>query len=206
MTASLLRRLAAGTFALVAFTSSASAQTLLGDLTANGAGGGISDYTTTTSTISLANPGMVLGTGNNVTVRINGLSHSYFADLIATLTYTNGSTSISARLFDNNGGSGDPNGTYSFNSGFLGSVGSIGYAGGDYAPLESFSVFNGVSVAGDWTLAIHDDAGADYGGFQSWDLGLATTPTTTTPEPGTWALMGTGLLGLAAAARRRRQA
>lgn len=29
-------------------------------------------------------------------------------------------------------------------------------------------------------------------------------PTTTTPEPGTWALMGTGLLGVAAAARRRR--
>ncbi|MGZ8471523.1 MAG: hypothetical protein ACXWZ7_19175, partial [Gemmatirosa sp.] len=190
MPASLLRRLAATGAALVLSASASAAQTLSGDVTASGAGAYLCDVCTITSPITLTAPGSVLWTGNNVTVRINALSHTFFADLIATLTYTSaGGSSISARLFDNNGGGGDPNGTYSFNSGFTTTVGSIGYAGGDYAPLASFDVFNGVDVAGTWSLTFVDDAGADAGSFQSWDLGLATTaPTTTTPEPGTWAL------------------
>ena len=38
------------------------------------------------------------------------------------------------------------------------------------------------------------------------EQGVATSATSTVPEPGTWALMGTGLRGIAAAARRRRTA
>jgi subtilisin-like proprotein convertase family protein len=194
--------------ALALSATAASAQTLQGDVIANGAGAVLCDACTIQSPITLTAPGTVLSTGNNVTVRINALSHTYFADLIATLIYTPaaGGGSISARLFDNNGDSGNPNGTYSFNSGFTAPVGSIGYGGGDYTPLESFSVFNGVDVAGTWTLRIVDDAGQDVGSFQSWDLGLVTAaPTTTAPEPGTWALMGTGLLAVGGVAARRRR-
>ncbi|GLC24338.1 PEP-CTERM sorting domain-containing protein [Roseisolibacter agri] len=206
MTASLLRRLATAAVVLSASASLASAQTLLGDVTGNGSGRAIADLSTTTSTITLANAGFVLGAGNNVTVRINGLSHTFMNDLAAFLVYTptGGGPSIEAVLFDNVGGNGDPHGSFSFNSGFGTSIGSINLAGGDFAPLGSLAVFNGVSVAGDWTLRVEDQVGADAGSYQSWDIGLATT--TTTPEPGTWALMGSGLLGLAGVAHRRRKA
>ncbi|WP_025414698.1 PEP-CTERM sorting domain-containing protein [Gemmatirosa kalamazoonensis] len=49
--------------------------------------------------------------------------------------------------------------------------------------------------------------------FQTPDRDIAfqmdfgpTTPVATTPEPGTWALPGTGLVGVAGAAARRRRA
>jgi hypothetical protein len=42
--------------------------------------------------------------------------------------------------------------------------------------------------------------------FSATGGAVSEIPTTTAPEPGTWALMGTGLLGVAAAARRRRTA
>jgi subtilisin-like proprotein convertase family protein len=208
MSAPLFRRLAVAGAALVLSASAASAQTLLGNLTANGAGRSICDLCTVTSQITFAGPGSVLTTGNNVTVRINGFSHTYIGDLTARLTYTsaaNGST-IQALLLPRRTGDGaDINGTFSFNDGFATPVGSLAYTGGDFAP-GTLGVFNGVDVAGTWTLTVADLQGQDVGAFQSWDIGLATTATTTTPEPGTWALMGTGLLGLAAAARRRRTA
>jgi hypothetical protein len=47
-----------------------------------------------------------------------------------------------------------------------------------------------------------DYSGADAVGLVT-TFGLAPAPVTTAPEPGTWALLGTGLLALGAVARRR---
>lgn len=41
---------------------------------------------------------------------------------------------------------------------------------GDFAPSESFSVFNGVAANGDWTLSISDNGDSDFGTLNSWSL------------------------------------
>ncbi len=42
------------------------------------------------------------------------------------------------------------------------------------------SAFNGATLAGAWTLAVRDDAGADVGGLTSWALNFSTSGTSTT--------------------------
>ncbi|WP_298956083.1 reprolysin-like metallopeptidase [uncultured Nonlabens sp.] len=41
---------------------------------------------------------------------------------------------------------------------------------GNFAPSESFSVFNGVAANGDWTLRVSDNVGDDIGTLNSWSL------------------------------------
>ena len=187
--------------------SAAGAQSMSGDLIAAGAGRSLCDLCATTSTIVLGDAGTILGTGDNVTVRINGLGHSWMGDLVASLTFApvGGGAPITSALFTRVGGSGDPNGSFSFNDGFATPIGSVNLGGGDFRPEGSLAAFNGLNVQGSWTLHVDDRAGADVGRYASWELGLVTAPTTVTPEPGTWALLATGLVGVAGAAARRRR-
>jgi hypothetical protein len=61
-----------------------------------------------------------------------------------------------------------------------------------------FSIYNGTSPNGVWTLNVRDWASADTGVLASWSF--TTTPV---PEPGTMAVLGLGALALL---RRRRKA
>ena len=41
---------------------------------------------------------------------------------------------------------------------------------GDFAPNETFAVFNGIAANGDWTLSISDNGDSDFGTLNSWSL------------------------------------
>jgi len=77
-------------------------------------------------------------------------------------------------------------------------VGGATLQNGSFRPVGLLSAFDGASAAGAWTLRIRDTVFADPLSFFSATLNV------TVPEPGTFGLAGLALLGLGAAARRRR--
>lgn len=76
---------------------------------------------------------------------------------------------------------------------------NVDHASVGAAPL---SAFNGLNATGIWTLFISDLATADVGTLQAWSLQI-TGNATAVAEPVSMALLGVGLLGLAAVRRRR---
>lgn len=131
------------------------------------------------------------GTITKVTVRIDGLSHTYPDDVDMALVGPGGQNVL---LMSDAGASSDVNGvTLTFDStvsAVLPSSSQI--VSGTYKPIEyspsdtfpspapagaygtSFAVFNGLSPVGTWKLYVLDDVGDDAGSIGGWTLTLTT--------------------------------
>jgi len=125
----------------------------------------ITDFSTTTSTITLANLPEVI-TDVNVTLH---LTHTWDSDLTAYLVSPSGTR---VQLFSGVGSSGDN---------FWGTVlddeasvsissGSAPFAG-SFRPEEQLSAFDGENPNGVWSLEIYDGYGADQGTLYRWSPG-----------------------------------
>lgn len=153
-------------------------------------------------------------------ITLFGLSHTWIGDLTISLQKDGKTVALLDRLgrtgSNTVGSLYDLNGDYTFADGatplpleLSGSTvlapgiyglapnithGNLGYAG-------SLSDFEGMELAGIWTLNISDRAALDTGRLQGWGLNV-----TVVPEPGTYALLlGAGIpMGLLAMRRRRK--
>ena len=132
------------------------------------------------------------GTIAKVTVKLNGLSHTYPDDLDIALVSPSGQAVV---LLSDAGGSGDVNGVAltfdSTSSGTLagstqissGVFRTVNYGSGDLfaAPApsgtygNSLAAFNGLTPNGTWSLYVVDDAGNDVGSIANgWVLTITT--------------------------------
>jgi subtilisin-like proprotein convertase family protein len=159
----------------------------------------------------------------SVDLTLTNLTHTWAGDLIVTLMAPNGTfadimrrPTTAAAPTSTVGDSTNFGGTYRFIDGGadLGAALTIGSTavvpGGDYGASSrivgstaNFGVmlntaFANTPLLGTWTLALSDNAGADFGA-----LGSATLNVTAVPEASTLAMFGLGLAGIAALRRRK---
>ena len=166
-----------------------------------------------------------------VVVRLNNLSHSYGGDLSAAVQFQSAETgtTFAWQLFSRLGAGtfGTPrpfNGSYAFgeydepSNSFTADLEdeaqfglSPAIASGDYFAFSAvggqdygspFDIFGGLLPNGTWTLLINDAATPDGGLLGSWDLAF-NVESAAVPEPSSIALIALGVVGLAAAHRRR---
>ncbi|MEE4637937.1 MAG: proprotein convertase P-domain-containing protein [Wenzhouxiangella sp.] len=133
------------------------------------------------------------GTVQDLDLILGGINHTWLGDLIIVLTHENSATSwlITNRAGQLEGGSEtfgfdiDLDGSYTIDD--ESTSGSfhdqINFEGGilpagDYNSLGSLANFDGLNIAGTWTLSISDRAPGDTGVLQNWSLLAQTQPDT----------------------------
>lgn len=133
-------------------------------------------------------------TGGNIAdlnVRLQ-VTHTWVGDLCATLTHPNGTTSVTllsrpglAAACDATGCCGCSGNNYNITLDDGGSGGTIEALCGapnvpvsppSYTPDEALSAFNGLDMAGNWTLHLNDNGSGDTGTLDAWTLQFNALP------------------------------
>jgi serine protease len=165
----------------------------------------ITDLNTTNSFIFIPDDYLIT---SGLTVQFT-LTHTFDSDLIITLVSP---TLQMVLLVDQRGGAGNDfiGTTLNQTAGVLIENGTAPFTG-TFRPDRSLSALTGLSTLGTWTLRIADVQLEDSGSLQSWSLSGEGTlrppppPPTAVAEPASLVLLGTGIAGIAAKVRRRKQ-
>lgn len=200
-------------------------------ISASGSGGAIPEATVNHTAPGVINSDIIIASGGivtgNLTVTINGLTHTWMGDLSATLTHVESGLfqdlfwRVGAATTTAFGDSSDPSGDFSFNNSFTGDLwaqaaaatGTTPIPGGDYFATSALSgsavdlseFFNGTTAAGTWRLTIQDWALGDSGSFTGWDLSFNAA--SEIPEPSfALPILAIGLIGVAGRSWRNRRA
>jgi subtilisin-like proprotein convertase family protein len=126
------------------------------------------------------------------------LSHAWTAELDIYLIHSD--TGLRVKLFDNYPGGTGIDMTFDDEAASPASGAGPTYTG-TFRPAVPLGFFDGESIQGTWVLRIDDEGFGGRGTLYSWGIhGVVTTP-----EPGSMALFGMGLAGMAGYLRRRRK-
>ena len=126
------------------------------------------DTSTTTSTITIADTGTI--TDINVGLDI---THTWDGDLGITLIAPDGTRVLLVNR--RGGGSDDFTNTVLDDEASTPIMSGTPPFTGSYIPDESLATFYGMSLTGDWTLEIVDNAGGDIGTLNDWSLDITTS-------------------------------
>ena len=211
---SILRRVVRPLAVVALSAGAAAAQSLPGDLVFSSAGGTIADNRVTTFSLTVDAPG-VLPADGAITIRFRDFLDAASADLYADLVFTplggDPASARSVRLFDfapdGYGGVRSFAGSYSFGSSFTDPLPGGAVRPGDYSTVGNLmEALGGRAIAGTYQIQVGDwfsNGGATVGGIDiAFDVG---TSVSTVPEPGTVALVASGLAGIGGLAARRRR-
>jgi subtilisin-like proprotein convertase family protein len=169
-------------------------------------------------TLDVSDTNTILASGQNVTLNLFNLAHTYAGDVSVSLSHDGITEYAIYRVGSGNGGAASNyGGNYSLNNDYAANLGTTASAlgnmqtipQGNYFPTSgrtetAFSdAWNGLSVAGAWTLTVRDWSFGDTGSLGSWGLSINTAdPVTSTPEPATTGLLAAGVGGLALLRRK----
>ncbi|MCB9853815.1 MAG: proprotein convertase P-domain-containing protein [Phycisphaerales bacterium] len=135
-----------------------------GDFGSGNVGLPINDNSTTFSDLNIAEAGSI--TDVNVTIDI---THTFLADLDIDLIHSG----VTVRVMEDQcGGNNDM--IITFDDEADGPIACAEPTVGTFTPLNPLTAFDGIDRAGTWTLSVADDAGADTGVLNSWDLVVRT--------------------------------
>lgn len=119
-----------------------------------------------------------------VSVTLEKFVHTWVGDLIVRLRHVESDTVVELfrrpgqPYFSSSGYSNDLNGDYTFNDYNTRQFQEVAgensvIPSGNYAPVQSLSIFNNLSSAGTWRLVITDCSAGDSGSLGSWSLNLS---------------------------------
>jgi subtilisin-like proprotein convertase family protein len=123
----------------------------------------ISDLQTTTDTVTLGGPGTVIG----MDVRLYRITHTFDSDLDISLEHLGTIVDLSS----DNGGAANNYVDTIFDDAAIPLItsGAAPFAG-RFRPEQALSAFNGMPLAGAWTLRVFDDGNLDAGTLDKWGL------------------------------------